>query len=63
MERDGARNREGGRRSPKADVVATAVVVVVGVSVAMMFGLLYTLTPPTVAFVEHQYTQSAQNRQ
>ena len=51
------------RRSPRADTVATAVVVVVGVSVAMMFGLLYTLTPPTVAVVDHQYAQSAQNQQ
>jgi hypothetical protein len=46
-----------GRRSPKTNAVATAVVVVVGVSVAMTFALLYTLTPPTVAIVEHQYTQ------
>ena len=52
-----------GRLSPKADAVATAVVVVVGLSVAMMFGLLYTLTPPTFATVEPQYTQSAQNQQ
>jgi anti-sigma-K factor RskA len=53
----------GGWLSPKTNLVATAVVVVVGVSVAMMFGLLYTLTPPTVATVEHKYTQSAQNQQ
>jgi hypothetical protein len=24
----------------------------------MMFGLLYTLTPPTMAMVEHQYSVS-----
>ena len=49
-------------RRPKTNSVATAVIVVVGVSVAMMFAMLYTLTPPTVATVEHQYAQSAQNQ-
>lgn len=53
---------EGGRLAPKTDFVATAVVVVVGLSVAMMFGLLYTLTPPTVATVEQPYTKSAHSQ-
>jgi hypothetical protein len=52
--------REVERRVPRRDRVAAAVVVVVGLSVAMMFGLLYTLTPPTVATVEHQYTMNQQ---
>lgn len=47
---------------PKTDRVGAAVVVVVGVSVVMMFAMLYTLTPPTIAVVEHQYTQSAENK-
>jgi hypothetical protein len=46
------------RLVPRTDRVATAVVTVVGLSVAMMFGLLYTLTPPTMAMVEHQYSVS-----
>jgi hypothetical protein len=43
--------REIGRIMPKSDRVAGAVVAVVGLSVLMMFGLLYALTPPTVATV------------
>jgi hypothetical protein len=46
--------REVGRIVPKNDRVAGAVVAVVGVSVLMMFGLLYALTPPTVATVAEQ---------
>jgi hypothetical protein len=46
--------REVGRVVPKTDRVASAVVVVVGLSVMMMFGLLYALTPPTVATVVGQ---------
>jgi hypothetical protein len=42
---------------PKNDRVANAVIAVVGLSVAMMFGLLYALTPPTVTTVE-QYTMN-----
>ena len=48
-----------GKSGPKTDRVGDAVVIVVGLSVAMMFGLLYTLTPPTeVATVEHQYSMN-----
>ncbi len=49
---------DAGRFISKTDRVAGAVVIVVGLSVAMMFGLLYTLTPPTVAMVEHQYSMN-----
>jgi hypothetical protein len=49
---------ETGRLVPRSDRVGTAVVTVVGLSVAMMFGLLYTLTPPTMTMVEHQYSVS-----
>jgi hypothetical protein len=45
--------REAERIAPKTDRVAAAIVVV-GLSVAMMFGLLYALTPPTVATVAGQ---------
>ena len=48
--------REVERLTPRTDRVAGAVVVVVGLSVLMMFTLLYTLTPPTTAMVEHQIT-------
>jgi hypothetical protein len=51
--------REAGQLVPKSDRVAGAVVAVVAVSVLMMFGLLYALTPPTVATVsEHQVTMN-----
>ena len=53
---------QAGPLAPRTDAVAIAVVVVVGLSVAMMFAMLYTLTPPTVAFVEHQYTQNTQTQ-
>ena len=46
--------REVGRIVPKSDRVAGAVVAVVALSVMMMFGLLYALTPPTVATVAGQ---------
>jgi hypothetical protein len=52
------RNAE--RLAPKTDRVAGAVVAVVALSVLMMFGLLYTLTPPTVVMVEHQVTMNRQ---
>ena len=35
------------RGPTKTDRVADAVVIVVGLTAAMMFGLLYALTPPT----------------
>jgi len=50
-----------GKPGPKTDRVGDAVVIVVGLSVAMMFALLYTLTPPTeVATVEQPYATSQQ---
>lgn len=50
--------REVEQLTPKTDRVAGAVVVVVGLSVLMMFTLLYTLTPPTTATVEHRVTMT-----
>jgi hypothetical protein len=50
--------REVERLTPKADRVAGAVVAVVGISVLMMFTLLYTMTPPTTAMVEHRVTMN-----
>jgi hypothetical protein len=49
----------------KTDRVADAVVVVVGLTAAMMFALLYSLTPATtMAAVEHQTAQHVtQNQQ
>ena len=44
-----------GRPNPRIDPVARAIVVVVGLSVAMTLGLLYSLTPPTVATAETPY--------
>lgn len=49
--------REVERRVPKTDRVAGAVTIVVALSVLMMFGLLYALTPPTVVTVEHQMSE------
>jgi hypothetical protein len=46
-----------GKPGSRIDHVADAVVIVVALSVVMMFGLLYALTPPPmVATVEHQYS-------
>lgn len=53
-------SRKAERLVPKADRVASAVVAVVALSVLMMFGLLYTLTPPTVVMVEHQAAMDRQ---
>ena len=39
---------EGKQLGPKTDPVAAAVVVVVGLSVAMMLAMLYAVTPPTL---------------
>ena len=52
--------REIERLTPRTDRVASAVVVVVALSVLMMLTLLYTLTPPTTATVEHQVTMKRQ---
>jgi hypothetical protein len=52
--------REVDRLTPKTDRVAGAIVVVVGLCVLMMFTLLYTLTPPTTAMVEHHVTMNQQ---
>ena len=49
---------EGGPPVQRTNYVAIAVVVVVGLSVAMTFATLYMLTPPTVWAVEHHYSQS-----
>jgi hypothetical protein len=46
------------KTTPRINHVANAVVIVVGVTVAMMFGLLYALTPPTVVAVEPQVVLS-----
>jgi hypothetical protein len=46
--------REAGRIVPKTDRVTGAVAIVVGLLVLIMFGLLYALTPPTVATVAGQ---------
>ncbi len=46
------------KTGPRINHVANAVVIVVGVTVVMMFGLLYALTPPTVVAGEPQVVLS-----
>ncbi len=50
--------REVERLMPRADRVASAVVVVVGLSVLMIFSLIHTLAPPITATIEHQVTMN-----
>lgn len=48
--------REEKKARPKTNRVATTLVAVVVLCLLTTFGLLYALTPPTVATVEPQYS-------
>jgi hypothetical protein len=50
----------GGQLNPRTNRVWRALLAVVSLSLLLMFGFLYALTPPTVATAEQQATTDRQ---